>query len=103
MKKFSILMLFVLFSITVVRTALADAVIDNGLNFLKGKQDATGRINTGFSAPSQWSSIAFAANGVDITTIKNPSVSLQDFLQSNIPSEPSSATDWEINCEIYVH
>jgi hypothetical protein len=93
--KFLILILSVLFITSVVKTVLADAVIDNGLNFLKSNQDSTGRINTGFSAPSQWSAIAFVANGIDISTIKNPIVTLQDFLESNIPSEPSSATDWE--------
>lgn len=93
--KFLILILSVLFIISVVRTVLADAVIDNGLNFLKVNQDSTGRINTGFSAPSQWSAIAFAANGIDISSIRNPTVTLQDFLEGNIPSEPSSATDWE--------
>lgn len=88
------LVLFLSFFI-ITKNISADTVIDNGLNYLKSKQDATGRINTGFSAPSQWSSIAFASNGIDISTIKNPSVSLQDFLTNNIPSEPSAATDWE--------
>src|SRR3989339_240650 len=97
MKNFKILILklSVLFFSPVVKIVSADAVIDDGLNYLKLKQDATGRINTGFSAPSQWSAIAFAANGIDISTVKNPSVSLQDFLIGNIPSEPSAATDWE--------
>jgi len=94
--KVSILILFaVILGVSILKLALADTAIDKGLNFLKSKQDATGRINTGFSAPSQWSAIAFAANGVDMSSIKNPSVSLGDFLVNNIPSEPSSATDWE--------
>lgn len=97
MKKLNFLIiLFVLLAgLSVVKTVHADAAIDNGLNFLRSKQDANGRINTGFSAPSQWSAIAFTANGIDISTVKNPSVSLQDFLVSDIPSEPSAATDWE--------
>jgi hypothetical protein len=97
MKKlnFLIIVFVLLAGLSFVKTAKADTVIDNGLNFLRSKQDATGRINTGFSAPSQWSAIAFVANGIDITTLKNPSVSLQDFLVSNVPSEPSNATDWE--------
>lgn len=78
-----------------VQTARADLVIDNGINFLKSKQDATGRINTGFSAPSQWSAIAFASYGIDVATVKNPTVSLKDFLLTDIPTEPSAATDWE--------
>lgn len=89
------ILIAIIFCLFITTNVLADSVVDNGLNFLKNNQDSTGRINTGFSAPSQWSAIAFAANGIDISTIKNPSVSLQDFLTGNIPSEPSSATDWE--------
>ncbi|HSA83351.1 MAG TPA: prenyltransferase/squalene oxidase repeat-containing protein, partial [Patescibacteria group bacterium] len=73
----------------------ADAQIDNALNFLKSKQDATGRITTGFSAPSQWSAIAFASNGIDVATVTNPTISLKTFLESDIPASPSAATDWE--------
>ena len=76
-----IFILFILFiELFVVKTTLADVVIDNGLNYLKSQQDSTGRITNGFSAPSQWSAIAFATGGSDISTIKNPSISLQDFL-----------------------
>lgn len=88
-------LLIILSSLLTVRNVTADSVIDNGLNYLKSQQDSTGRITNGFSAPSQWSAIAFAANGIEISTIKNSSISLQDFLTSNIPSEPSAATDWE--------
>ena len=94
-KSFTSILFIFIFSFFIIKTVSADAVIDNGLNFLKSKQDSSGRINAGFSAPSQWSAIAFAANGIDIATIKNPSVSLKDFLLSNVPGEPSSATDWE--------
>lgn len=76
-------------------SANADVSTDNALNFLKSKQDATGRITTGFSAPSQWSAIAFAINGIDVATVKNPDVSLMDFLRTDIPASPSAATDWE--------
>ncbi len=79
----------------IIQPVWADTITDQALHFLESKQDVSGRINTGFSAPSQWSAIAFASNGMDISTIKNPSVSLRDFLEGNIPSEPSSATDWE--------
>lgn len=77
------------------RSAFADTSTDNALNFLKSKQDSLGRITTGFSAPSQWSAIAFTINSIDIATIKNPTTSLKDFLSTDIPSEPSNATDWE--------
>ncbi|HSX19350.1 MAG TPA: prenyltransferase/squalene oxidase repeat-containing protein [Candidatus Saccharimonadales bacterium] len=72
----------------------ADTVTDNAINYLKSKQDSTGRINTGFSAPSQWSTIAITAAGIDVSTVKNPSTSLKDFLLTDIPSG-GSATDWE--------
>lgn len=89
------ILITIIISLIVTNNVLADQAIDKGLNYLKNNQDSTGRITNGFSAPSQWSSIAFAANNIDISTIKNPAVSLQDFLLSNVPSEPSSATDWE--------
>jgi hypothetical protein len=73
----------------------ANSAIDSGLNYLKSKQDPTGKINTGFSAPSQWASIAFSINGIDVSTVKNPEKSLKDFLLSNAPSDQSSSTDWE--------
>ena len=73
----------------------ADSVTDNALNFLKSKQDSSGKITTGFSAPSQWSTIAFAINGIDVATVKSSEKSLRDFLLTDIPSEPSSATDFE--------
>jgi len=98
MKSFKILitlLLFIFLGFFIAKTASADAVIENALNYLKSQQDATGRITNGFSVPSQWSTIAFAANGLDVSFIKNPSVSLQDFLTTNVPGEPSSATDWE--------
>ncbi len=68
---------------------------DIALDFLRSKQDSTGRINTGFSAPSQWSSIAFASQNINISDVKNPDVSLLDFLKTDIPIDPSAATDWE--------
>src|SRR5882672_3911501 len=77
-----------------VNQAHADAVIDNGISFLKSKQDASGRITTGFSAPSQWSAIAFALNGIDVATVKTFDKSLLDFLVSDIPTN-NTATDWE--------
>ncbi len=91
----SIFFILIICYLSLVSKVHADAVIDNGLDFLRSKQDETGRINTGFSSPSQWSAIAFAANGIDVDTIKNPDNSLKDFLLSDIPGNPSAATDWE--------
>lgn len=76
------------------KAAYADTATDNALSFLKSKQDAAGRITTGFSAPSQWSAIAFAINGVDVSTVKSSDKSLLDFLLTDIPTN-NSATDWE--------
>lgn len=98
MKKFqTIVIFFVIFlvGLFVTQAVRADTVIDNGINYLKSKQDPSGRITTGFSAPSQWSAIAFTANGFDVSTIKNGTLSLKDFLLTDLPSEPSAATDWE--------
>jgi len=72
----------------------ADAVTDNALNFLKSKQDAEGRITTGFSAPSQWSAIAFAISNIEVSTVKAFDKSLYDFLLSDAPTN-NAATDWE--------
>ncbi|MFH0864394.1 MAG: prenyltransferase/squalene oxidase repeat-containing protein [Candidatus Gottesmanbacteria bacterium] len=95
MKK-TVLLIAILFFLT-VRIALADAVIDNGLNFLKSKQDATGKITNGFSSPSQWSAIAFMANNINPADVKisTNSSSLRDFLLNDKPGDNSSATDWE--------
>ncbi|MBI4079023.1 MAG: hypothetical protein HY429_01870 [Candidatus Levybacteria bacterium] len=76
-------------------TVFADALVDNGINFLKSKQDDTGRITNGFSNPSQWAAVAFSAAGVPIDTVKNPSVSLRDFLLSHPPAATSTVSDWE--------
>ncbi len=94
MKKLTLIFLLIIFLFSPAYI-YADSVTDNALNFLKSKQDSTGKITTGFSAPSQWSAIAFAINGIDISTIKSSDKSLKDFLLTDIPSEPSSATDWE--------
>lgn len=77
-----------------VLTVYADSVTDNGINYLKSKQDSYGKITTGFSAPSQWAAIAFTANELNIKDIKNLEKSLRDFLLTDIPN-PGSATDWE--------
>lgn len=71
-----------------------DAYVTNGLSFLQAKQQSTGRITTGFSAPSQWSAIAFTIHGTDIKTVKNPDTSLHDFLLTDTPTN-DNATEWE--------
>ncbi len=73
----------------------ADTATDNAFTYLKTQQDATGQITNGFSAPSEWSAIAFSVNGTDITTVKNPTNSLYDFLLTDIPGNSATATDWE--------
>lgn len=93
MKKFTIYNLqFTIFAalltlFLLIHPVLADSVIDKGINFLKSKQDSTGKVTGGFSAPSQWSSIAFAANGIDLGSLKN-------FLLTDLPTN-NTATDWE--------
>src|SRR5688500_10052476 len=93
MKKILFLTFLILLSIT-PSYIYADTVIDNGINYLKLNQDSSGKITNGFSSPSQWSAIAFAANDIDTSDIKNPTASLKDYLLTDIPNN-GSATDWE--------
>ncbi len=94
MKKVFIIVISILYLIVSSQSVLADASIDNGINFLKSKQDSSGKI-TGFGGESEWASIAFVANSIDISGIKNPTTSLKDFLLSDQPSSSAPATDWE--------
>lgn len=94
MKKSLLLLVSLLVLSVAAQVAHADAVTDNALHFLQSKQDSDGRITTGFSAPSQWSAIAFAIHGIDVATVKNPDTSLLDFLLTDVPVN-NAATDWE--------
>lgn len=78
----------------VPQVVFADSVSDNGLTFLRSKQDTSGKITGGYSVPSQWSAIALTIHGIDTAAVKNSSTSLKDFLLSDIPSN-GAATDWE--------
>lgn len=73
--------------------ASTDPVAANGLGFLQAKQQANGSIGSGYSNPSQWSAIAFAAYGTKAVDVKNTDVSLYDFLLTD--SAVSTATDIE--------
>lgn len=73
---------------------LADEITDHAINYLKSQQDSTGKIN-GWGGESQWAAIAFVRLGVDVGTIKNPTVSLKDFLLSDTPTDTAPATEWE--------
>ncbi len=84
-----------IFSNTKIVFADDISVINSGLNFLKSKQDSTGKITQGYSNPSQWAAITLTANGIDINTVKNPNASLNDFLLSDHPGNGATATDWE--------
>ncbi len=95
MKK-TILLIIILLSLA-VKTVLADVVINNGILFLRDKQDASGQITGGSTGDaSPWAAIAFSANGIDIATVKNPTNSLNDYLLNYQPTAPtSSAMEWE--------
>jgi cell division septation protein DedD len=74
----------------------ADTTIDNAVGYLKAKQDTTGQITGGSTGDaSPWAAIAFSANGIDITTVKNPTNSLKDYLFNNHPTTSSPSTEWE--------
>jgi hypothetical protein len=86
--------LLVIFLIESPSLTYADSYLEDGLNYLKSKQDPSGKITNGFSSPSQWTAIVFGINGIDISTIKNPITSLKDFLLIDVPVN-DAATDWE--------
>lgn len=95
MKKLLVLSsLFIVFLfLPIVR---ADSATDNGINYLKSKQDSSGQITGGaFSDASPWAAIAFGANGVDIDTVKKETNSLKDYLLNNKPTSLSAITEWE--------
>lgn len=92
--KYFIIIITLLFYLSVPIAYAEEAYITNGLNYLRSKQDDSGKITNGFSAPSQWSAMAFIANGTDITTVKKSTNSLYDFLRTDIPVN-NAATDYE--------
>lgn len=97
MKKIILVGLIILLvSLRIAPLVLADNSdsITHGTIFLQSKQDETGKI-TGYGGESQWATIAFASSNVDVTSIKNPSVSLKDFLLSDKPADNAVATEWE--------
>lgn len=91
-KKFSGWASIVSISLTLLLSPLAvSADSASGLALLQSRQQADGSISDGYSSPSQWAAIAFAAYGISANNVKNPSVSLYDYLLSDIGS--GSATD----------
>lgn len=86
-----------LISVFFCPSSYADSAIDNGAKFLESKQDVSGAVNGGFSSPSQWSSIALSANGLDVNALKiaSDSASLKDYLVTDVPGAGSLSTDWE--------
>ncbi len=96
MKKILISLLIIGLFFRNISVVLADdvTVINNGITYLKSQQDSTGKI-TGFGGESEWAAIGFAANNVDVSTVKNPTISLKDYILNNPPSDFAPATDWE--------
>ncbi|HEX8965233.1 MAG TPA: prenyltransferase/squalene oxidase repeat-containing protein [Patescibacteria group bacterium] len=95
-KTLSIILLFLGIFALAGFSVSADSSITNALNYLKTNQSSAGQITGGSTGDaSAWAAIAFAANGIDPTTVKNPTISLIDYLSSNIPTTSSSATEWE--------
>lgn len=95
-KKVYILLIITALLSILTRNVLANTPIDNGINYLKSKQDLTGKI-TGFGGESEWAALGLSSNGLDINSIKvsTSSASLKDFLLSDQPNSSSPATDWE--------
>ncbi len=81
-------MLLITYHLSFITPAHADAVIDNGINYLKQKQVPSGQIDGGgFSDASPWSAIAFEIRDIHIEDVKNSSVSLKDFFVNNVPGD----------------
>ena len=79
MKKYFVLLLaWVLLALS-SQSVFANTAIDNGLQYLRTQQQTDGHID-GFDGVSDWAAQAFAANGIDIKTVTNTSVSLRDYL-----------------------
>lgn len=96
MKKITYFVLIIILICNIQNTfAEETSVIDKGINFLKLKQDSTGRITQGYSNPSQWAAVALKANSIDASSIRNPEISLKDFLLLDHPQNGAAATDWE--------
>jgi len=93
MKKY----LLTLITITLLVFSLQSFVqadTNSAISYLQANQDATGKI-TGWGGESDWAAIAFIQNGIDISSVKNPDISLKDFLLNDHPATTSAATDWE--------
>lgn len=69
------------------------ASINRGLNYLEAQQQTDGSI-TGFPGITDWAAIAFTTNNQDVDTVKNPTISLKQYLINNPPTSSSSASDW---------
>ncbi len=67
---------------------------NDGIAYLRSQQAADGHIN-GFGGVSQWAAMAFAAKGIDISGVSKGGASLKSYLEANLPTACSSATDWE--------
>lgn len=64
-----------------------------GLALLQSRQQADGSISDGYSNPSQWSAIAFAAHGIKAADVNNGGMSLYNYLLTDVGS--GTATDIE--------
>ncbi len=91
-KKIIVLAFILIFFNTV--TVYADTTTDNAINYLRSKQDSSGKI-TGFGGESQWAAIAFSIHAIDVSTVKQSTVSLKDYLLADQPGAGASPTEWE--------
>lgn len=65
-----------------------------GLNYLAANQQANGSIS-GFGGESEWTAVAVAASGQDLSSFAHGGTSLLDFLKTDVPAAGTPATTIE--------
>lgn len=68
--------------------------VSSVVSYLESQQESSGKI-PGFGGETAWTTIGFAAAGIDPHTIQRDSNSLVDFLRNNQPDSGASAATWE--------
>lgn len=91
-----IFVFFFLFQLTrsLVFASSNQSSIDKGLLYLRSQQRIDGHID-GFSGVTDWASMAFSGNNIDITAVATQSgQSIEQNLAVNPPSSTSASTEW---------
>ncbi|MFA6533230.1 MAG: prenyltransferase/squalene oxidase repeat-containing protein [Patescibacteria group bacterium] len=95
MKKiFLIILLFLFLTIPSFAVSSNQTAIDSAINYLRTQQKTDGQID-GFSGVSDWTSMAFSALDISLSTVStNSGQTLDYYLRNNPPALSGSSTDW---------